>query len=146
LPVKRKISTEIEINASPCLVWKVLSDLGGYSSWNPVIRRIEGTLAVGSCLKVVACLPCGLPMLLQPELLELRVEREIRWLGNLFLPGLLDGEHVFLLDPLSESKTRFVQQEEYNGMLLPFFWTCLGDQVHAAFEMMNRALKTAVER
>jgi hypothetical protein len=145
LPVKRVIATEVEINAPPEVIWRVLTNLSGYGSWNPVIRRIEGNLAVGSCLRVTACLPCGLPMLLQPKLLEFDAEREIRWLGSLILPGLVDGEHIFLLEPLCESKTRFVQREEFNGIFMPLIWGWFSSQVRPAFEMMNRALKTVAE-
>jgi hypothetical protein len=146
LPVKRVIATEIEISAPPDIIWTVLTDLSGYGSWNPVIRRIEGNLTVGSRLKVIACLPCGLPMPLQPKLLEFKAEREIRWLGSLFIPGLVDGEHVFLLEPLGESKTRFVQREEFNGIFMPLIWRWLKNQVFTTFEMMNKSLKTVAER
>lgn len=143
---RRWITTEIEINAPCAVVWKVLTDFPGYCSWNPTIRRIEGRLAVESCLRVFACLPCGLPLMLRPRLLEFRPEREIKWLGSLLIPGLLDGEHRFLLDPLSEHETRFVQREEYDGILLPFVWKWLGDQGRRAFELMNGALKEEAER
>ena len=76
----------------------------------------------------------------------IRAEREIKWLGNLLIPGLLDGEHLFLVDPLSKSKTRFLQREEFNGVLLPFLWKWFGDQGRRAFEMMNGALKAEAER
>jgi hypothetical protein len=84
-------------------------------------------------------------MLLQPKLLEFDAEREIRWLGSLILPGLVDGEHIFLLEPLCESKTRFVQREEFNGIFMPLIWGWFSSQVRPAFEMMNRALKTVAE-
>jgi hypothetical protein len=146
LPVRRKIEAQIEIDASAGAVWKVLTDFCSYASWNPVIRRIEGTLAVGSSLRVVACLPCGLPMLLQPRLLEFEVERKIRWVGGLFVRGLLDGEHVFMLEPLGKTKVRFVQSEEYSGVFLPIMWKWLGNQGLGAFKMMNMALKDTSER
>ena len=146
MPTRRKIEAEIEINASPGAVWKVLTDFCSYGSWNPVIRRIEGTLAVGSSLRVFACLPCGLPMPLQPRLLEFEVERKIRWLGSLIVTGLLDGEHLFMLEPLGKTKVRFIQREEYSGVFLPIMWKWLRSQGLGGFEMMNRALKVTAER
>jgi hypothetical protein len=142
----RCITKEIEISAPCALVWKAVTDFPGYGSWNPFIRRIAGELIVGERLRVLARLPCGLPMLLWPRVLELEVERKIRWLGSLFLSGLLDGEHLFMLEPLGKTKVRFVQREEYSGVLLPIMWSWLSDQGHGAFEMMNRALKVTAER
>ena len=144
--MKRWIATEIEIDAPSAVVWKVLTDFTAYCSWNPTIKRIHGKPVVKSCLRVLACLPCGLPMMLRPTLLEFNPEREIRWIGNLVIPGLFDGEHLFKLEPLSESKTRFVQREEFDGILLPLLWRWFGDQGRRAFEMMNQALKAEAER
>ena len=146
MSLRRCITKEIEISAPCALVWKAVTDFPGYGSWNPFIRRIAGELIVGERLRVLARLPCGLPMLLWPKVLELEVERKIRWLGSLLLSGLLDGEHIFMLEPLGKTKVRFVQREEYSGVLLPIMWSWLRDQGHGAFEMMNRALKVTAER
>jgi len=78
-------------------------------------------------LRVLARLPSGLPVLLWPKVLGVEVERNIRWLGSLILPGLLDGEHLFILEPLGKTKVRFVQREEYSGVLLPIMWSWLRD-------------------
>jgi hypothetical protein len=123
-----------------------MTDFPRYGSWNPFIRRIEGELIVGERLRVFARLPCGLPMMLWPRVVEFGIERNIRWLGCLLLPGLLDGEHLFILEPLGKSKVRFVQKEQYSGVLLPIMWVWLREQGYQAFEMMNRALKDAAER
>ena len=146
MPQKRWITTEIEINAPCAVVWKVLTDFPGYGSWNPIIRQIEGELIVGKRLRVFARLPCGLPMLFWPRVLDFMNEREIRWLGNLFLSGLLDGDHCFVLEPIGEAQVRFVQKEAYSGILLPIIWPCLRSQGLEAFGMMNRAIKVTAER
>lgn len=139
------IAQEIEINAPCAVVWKVLTNFPDYGSWNPSIRRIAGELIVGERLRVLARLPCGLPVMLWPRVLEFEVERKIRWMGSLLLSGLLDGEHLFLLEPLRRTRVRFVQIEEYSGVLSPIMWSWLRDQGHGAFEMMNSALKVAAE-
>jgi hypothetical protein len=146
LSSRRFITKEIEINAPCAVVWKVVTDFAGYGSWNPCIRRIAGALIAGERLRVLARLPCGLPVLLWPKVLEVEVERKIRWLGSPILPGLLDGEHLFILEPLGKTKVRFVQREEYSGVLLPIMWSWLRGQGHGAFEMTNSALKVEAER
>ena len=145
LPRKRWITTEIEINAPSAVVWKVLTDFPSYGSWNPFITQIKGKLIVGKRLSVFARLPCGLPMVLWPKILYFGIEQEIRWLGNLLVSGLLDGEHLFMLEPLGEATVRFVQKEVYSGVLLPIMWPWLKGQGFEAFGMMNLALKKAAE-
>ena len=97
-------------------------------------------------LSVLVRLPCGLRMLLWPKILYFGIEQEIRWLGSLLVSGLLDGEHLFMLEPLGEAQVRFVQKEAYSGVLLPIMWSWLRGQGLEAFGMMNRALKKAAEQ
>lgn len=146
LPQKRWINTEIEINAPSTVVWKVLTDFPGYGSWNPSIRQIDGELNVGKRLRVFVRLPCGLPMVLRPKVLGFAIEQELKWLGNLLVSGVLDGEHLFMLEPLGEAHVRFVQREVYSGVLLPIIWPWLRSQSLEAFIMMNLALKRAAEQ
>jgi hypothetical protein len=86
-------------------------------------------------------LPCGMPMIVWPMILEVEEERRIKWLGSLVLPGLLDGEHLFMLEPLGKTRVRFIQREDYSGLLSPFIWSWLREQAQKAFDMMNMALK-----
>ena len=44
----KTITSKIDIEASPMVVWNVLVNLGGYSEWNPLLREGEGTVAVGN--------------------------------------------------------------------------------------------------
>jgi hypothetical protein len=59
--------------------------------------------------------------------------------------GLLDGEHLFVLETIGEAQVRFVQKKTYSGILLPIMWPWLKGQGFEAFGMMNRALKKAAE-
>jgi len=146
MPPKRWITTEIEIHSPAAVVWKVLTDFPHYGSWNPFIRHIKGNLIVGERLKVIARLPCGMPMLVRPTILEVADEAKIKWLGSLIVPGLLDGRHSFMLETLGETEVRFVQKEEYSGLFLSMMWGWLREQGQRAFEMMNAALKLEAER
>ena len=53
-----------------------------------------------------------------PTILSVRPDRELRWLGRFFVRGLFDGEHYFLLEPLNERRTRFIQGETFSGLLV----------------------------
>ena len=74
-------------------------------------------------------------------------DRELRWLGRLFVPGIFDGEHFFELAPLEEGRsTRFTQGERFKGILVPFLRRSLDNGTRKGFEAMNQALKDRVER
>ena len=59
--------------------------------------------------------------------------------------GLLDGEHLFVLETIGEAQVRFVQKEAFSGILLPIMRPWLKGQGFEAFGMMNWALKKAAE-
>jgi hypothetical protein len=54
-------------------------------------------------------------MTLRPTVRAAEPARELRWLGRLFLPGLVDGEHRLALDPLEGGRSRFIQSEASAG-------------------------------
>ena len=45
--------------------------------------------------------PGGRGATLRPTVLEADPGRQLRWLGQLLLPGLFDGDHSFTIEPLA---------------------------------------------
>jgi hypothetical protein len=76
------------------------------ASWNPFIKSVSGALAPGSTLAVHIAPPGKSGMQFKPTVLAANRERELRSLGRLFLPGIFDGEHYFLLEPIGSDRTR----------------------------------------
>ena len=84
-------------------------------------------------------------MTFRPKILNAEPNRELRWLGHLFVPGLFDGEHSFTIEPLGHARVRFVQREIFRGLLVPLFSRGLDRDTRRGFEEMNRALKERAE-
>jgi hypothetical protein len=142
---ERRIETEIEINAPAARVWALLTDFDRMESWNPFIKSISGTLAQGARLSVHIVPPGKSGMRFKPTVLSVRPERELRWLGHLFVPGIVDGEHYFLLEPIGQHQTRLTQGEKFSGLLVGPLSGMLSS-TKAGFEAMNVALKLQAER
>ena len=140
----RNLETEIIISASPQQIWQVLLDFEKYPEWNPFIR-IEGTAKVGSKLKNTMQLEGRSPQVFKPEVVVVEEQRELRWLGKLFISGLFDGEHYFRLEPVDDRTTRLVHGENFSGILVGILLKMIGKETLAAFERMNNALKQRVE-
>jgi hypothetical protein len=142
---RRQIETEIEIEAPASSVWAHLTDFTRMPGWNPFITSISGKLSPGARLSIKVSPPGKRPMHFTPYVLAVQPNRELRWLGHLFISGVFDGEHYFLLESLSESRTRFVQGEIFSGLLVG----PLSGMLHTTqmgFEAMNVALKQLAER
>jgi len=141
-----RLETHIDIHTSPERVWSVLTDLPSHPRWNPFIRSIEGTLVAGRKILVVLQPPGGKAMRIRPTVLAAEPNREFRWKGRLFLPGLFDGEHYFLIKSTPEGKVAFVQGEVFSGVLVPLFRRFLDGAVRDGFIAMNKALKGEAEK
>jgi hypothetical protein len=141
---KRRIETEIDINAPAAKVWAVLTDFPHMPLWNPFITSISGMPAAGERLSVTVRPPGKSAMTFRPTLLAVRPERELRWLGHFIVSGIFDGEHYFLLDPLGDDRTRLTQGESFSGFLVGFMQGAL-DATETGFNAMNAALKRQAE-
>lgn len=140
----KSIRTEIHIDAEPGRVWEVLTDFARYPAWNPLIPHAEGEVREGERLTVRIELPDGPGMTIRPTLIRVEPRRVLGWQGRLFVPRLFDGEHVFELHPASGG-TRFVQRENFRGLLVPLLWSALEVPTRQGFIAMNEALKRAAE-
>ena len=142
--MRATIEVETVIAAPAHRVWSVLTDFDAYPDWNPYIRSVRGELRDGGRLVVRLQPPGHRALVLRSSVRTLRPRRELRWLGRLVVPWLLDGEDAFLLDPVVGDRTRFVHRERLRGLLVPF----LGRRIRAAergCEEMSAALKRRAE-
>ena len=143
----KEIEVSIEINASAEKVWRVLTDFAGYPEWNPFIIEIEGEAKEGSRLAIKVKNAGGGVMGFRPKLLTVKPNRELRWLGQLWgLPGVLNGDHPFLIEENGDAGVRFVQKENFTGVLVPFLTKRLRRDANWGFNVMNEALKKRVEK
>ena len=132
------------IDAGAERVWAILTDFAAYPEWNPFIPRLGGTPREGARLDVRVEPPDGRGMNFKPVVLVADAGRELRWVGRLFVPRLFDGEHIFVIEP-NEQGVRFVQREEFSGILVPLIWRSFAGSTRRGFEAMNAALKARAE-
>lgn len=95
-----------DIAASPDAVWAVLGDVDRYDEWNPFLTISGAPVAAGARLHVTVR-PGGRRMTFHPTVTAYEEGREISWLGRFLMPGLVDGAHTLLVEPLPDGTTRF---------------------------------------
>ena len=142
----RKIETSLQIEAPANEVWAVLMDFENLPEWNPTIRSIKGKAEVGEQIEAKLCLPGRKPMVFKPRVLKREANREFGWLGHLGVKGIFDGEHYFILKPVDEHTTKFIQGEKFTGLLSGLIFRMIGTDTKKGFEMMNEALRGRVVR
>lgn len=137
----KTISASIEIDVPPADVWAVLTDLGSYPEWNPLLREADGEIAVGKRLTFRAFPAHGRPMTIRPRVLVAEPGAELRWMAR--IPGIIGGEHSFTLSP-ADGGTHVMQSETFRGILVPFSGKNLASS-EASFRALNEALKERAE-
>lgn len=141
----KKIETSITIKASAEQVWQVLTDFKAYPLWSPTIKRFERQPVEGKRCAVILENPDGFKIKMNPRFLCIDPNRELRWKGELLIPGIFDGEHYFILEQVGEGEVRLIQGELFSGLLIPFCKKLLLTTNHG-FELFNKAIKQYVEQ
>lgn len=141
----KEICTKISIVATPTIVWNIITDFENYGKWNPFIKEISGVKKEGSTLQIFIKPPNSNGMKFKPKIMKYETEKEIKWLGRLWIPKLFDGEHSLTIKKINENEVLFVQKERFNGLLVPLFRNLLKD-TKSGFQMMNQELKQKAEK
>jgi len=141
----KEIYTEIEIDAPASAVWTIITDFENFPHWNPFIKEIAGNPKEGSQIEVFIKPPNSSGMKFKPKILNYDPEKEIRWLGRLWISGLFDGEHSLTIREIEENKVLFIQKEKFTGLLVSLLSNMLKD-TESGFKLMNAALKREAEK
>ena len=72
-------------------------------------------------------------------------ERVFAWRGHMLTPTFARADHYFELEPLSGG-VHLVHRQTYQGIVVPFIFWALHDNVRRGFELMNQALEDYVNR
>jgi hypothetical protein len=137
-----EIRTQIIIQAAPEKVWMILTDFKNYPNWNSFIPRIEGQIKEGKRLIVKIQPPGKKGMIFKPTVTSKIENRELKWLGRLFIKGFFDGEHKFEIIDNNNGTVTFIQSEKFSGVLVRLFNF---DTTEKGFEEMNKQLKKIAE-
>ena len=142
---RHEFVTQIEINTTAENVWNVLTDLNSYPQWNPMIRWAKGEVRPGVKL-TVRFEPVGSKgYTFTPKLLIVEPNRQLRWLGYPRIPKLIDTEHYWTIEQLTDTKTRLMHGAVIYGWLTPLSRNAFEKSSRIPFEQMNRAHKQRAE-
>jgi hypothetical protein len=115
----KRLAHSIDIDARPERVRQVLTDLSAYPEWNRFILRAEGRVETGEGLTLRMRPIDGGATTLRPTVVDANEPTHLRWTGRLGLPKVLDADHVFRIEALSDGWSRLTQDEPFSGLLVP---------------------------
>ena len=138
--MKLELNTSIEINATPKQVWKTFSEFDQYKERGFFVSKVEGKMEEGQVISITAG---GTSF--KPALISYKPEKEMVWIGRLWIKGLFDGKHQFYLVANGDGTTTFQHKEDFSGLLVPLFKKQLLEKIKQGFIDMNHKLKALVE-
>jgi hypothetical protein len=142
----KELNNEVEIHASAERVWQLLTDFARFPQWNPFIHRANGEPIIGQRLEVTTQPSGAARTVSRPTVLNVEPNRELRWMERSRIPGLLDAEHIFTIEPLEGDRVRFTQREIFTGLLVPLRARRSNRDIRRGFSEMNQALKARAEQ
>jgi len=143
-----EMRTSVDIDATPELVWEVLTDVPAFPEWTPLITKAGGTFAPGGGLTFT--FPGFNPLLrttVPGKVLEVTPLRRLRYVlrfGRFGIPGLLDSEHMLTIEH-RDGGVRLWMELRFRGLLLPLMTRSLNRERAPAFGPMPATLKARIE-
>ena len=137
VPVKS--SAEIEIDASPQVVWEVLTRFENWPSWNPDVKSMsfDGPLAPGSEFRWKAG-----PGTIVSTLDRIEPPRHIAWRGRTLT---INAYHEWWLEP-SDGGTHVMTEESFSGLLVRLLRGSLQKTLDKSLQDGLQHLKHEAER
>ena len=141
----KTIETNIVIDSTPEKIWDVLTNFEEYELWNPFMTKVVGNASLGSKIEVNIKTISGKNRSYYPIITKCETNKELRWKGKSFLPGVFDGERVFVLGKSDDDKVSFSHKEIFSGLCVKLVGNKLDENLREGFVRMNEALKVRAE-
>jgi hypothetical protein len=141
----KAIETHIIVDSTPEKIWEILTNFEEYGLWNPFMTKVEGDAKLGAKIRVQIHTMGGKERTYHPIITRFEINKELRWKGKSFLPGIFDGERIFLIEKSAANKVVFLHKELFTGLGVKLVGNKLAENLCEGFEKMNLALKKRAE-
>ena len=130
---------EIEVAASPAVVWGVLTEIANWPAWNPDVKSatLEGPLAPGTRFRWKAG-----PGTITSTLRSVEPPHRIDWTGTTF--GI-KAIHAYELEP-QDGLTTVRSAESWDGLVVRLLGRFMAKSLQKSTDAGLRHLKTEAER
>jgi hypothetical protein len=133
------------VDSNPDKIWSILTNFKEYELWNPFMIKVVGNAILGSKIEVNIKTIRGKQRTYFPIITKCEINRELRWKGKSFLPGIFDGERIFVIEKSNDNKVSFLHKEVFKGLGVKLVGNKLDQDLRESFVSMNKALKARAE-
>ncbi|HEY3797289.1 MAG TPA: SRPBCC domain-containing protein [Caulobacteraceae bacterium] len=139
-----KIEHRVGIQAPAEVIWAFVSDIEGWSRWNPLYPKASGKLAFGEKLELEVALPGQKPQIIRPTITDWTPNEQIIWELSMFA-GLLSTKRYIEIESLGPASCIFSNGELFEGFMLRFFTRKQRDAIKKGFAAFAETVRTKAE-
>ena len=139
-----EVHTSIEIDAPHGVVWSTLTDFEHLADWSDSFVACVGDFRPGGHIRVTFRLPFGFDTNPEHDVKFFEAGQQFGWSDPLGL-GMTD-QHIFRVEPLPGGRTRFIQNDHFQGGATHLMGRTLASQMSDMYKRFNRQLKEESER
>ncbi len=133
------------MGSTPEKIWGILTNFKEYEKWNPFMIKIIGEPKLGAKIEVQIQTIKGKKRTYYPIITKFEINKELRWKGRSILPGIFDGERIFIIEKSELNKVSFLHEEIFKGLGVRMIGNKLDEDLSESFNGMNKALKARAE-
>ena len=133
------------MDSTPEKIWDILINFKEYEKWNPFMIKIVGEPKLGDKIEVQIQTIKGKKRTYNPIITKYELNKELRWKGRSILPGIFDGERIFIIEKSEDNKVSFLHEEIFKGLGVRMIGNKLDKDLGERFDEMNKALKARAE-
>lgn len=137
----KEVAVSIHIRAAPENLWALLTDARDFPRWNSTILRIDGTIAMGEKIRLIASIAPQRTFKL--KIVEFVPNQRMMWQDG--AAPMFKGIRRFTLVPQADKSTDFTMVETFSGLMMPLIAGSLPD-FRPVFEQYAADLKREAER
>ncbi len=142
--MQRAVEHRIGVQAPAEVVWEVVSAFETWPEWNPLYRKAEGLMKVGSTLVLEQHLPGQAPTVIQPIVQDWVPYEQLHWRSSR-LGGFVTAIRYLEIENMGPANATFSNGELFMGMLLRFVSRDERRRLKAAFTQMGEAVRDRAE-
>ncbi|HWU78949.1 MAG TPA: SRPBCC domain-containing protein [Caulobacter sp.] len=142
--MKRAVEHRIGVQAPAEVVWEVVSDFAAWKDWNPLYRKAEGQMKIGTALTLEQHLPGEPPKVIAPMVQDWVPYEQLHWRSTR-LGGFVTAIRYLEIEAMGPNNSTFSNGELFMGLLLRFVSREERRKLKVAFTEMGEAVRDRAE-
>jgi hypothetical protein len=142
--MQRAVEHRIGVQAPAEIVWEVVSDFQSWHEWNPLYRKAEGQLKIGTAMTLEQHLPGQPATVIAPIVQDWVPYEQLHWRSKR-VGGFVTAIRYLEIEDMGAGSSTFSNGELFIGMLLRLISRDERRKLRAAFTEMGEAVRDRAE-